>query len=159
MEEKHVNAVVSAVKYVFKAMLNVDIEDGTPFIKEIRKATGDITGVMALAGAEGEQRGMLAFSTSTEGALAIYKKLMDQGFQKITAEIIDGMGELTNIISGRARYELEKEDIHLYAHVPIVFSGKNAEVSFITKMSVTSVPFSFVIDEAKLEMNVDFIFE
>jgi len=158
MDEKYVNCVMAAVKYVFKTMLDVDVEHGIPFIKDNRKSLGDITGVMALSGAEGEQKGMLAFSTSRQGILAIYKKLMHQEFQEVTAEIIDGTGELTNIISGRSRYELEKEGVHLYAHVPIIFSGSNAEVNFITKISVTSIPFFFVIDGEKSQMNVDFMF-
>ena len=94
----------------------------------------------------------------TQGALQIYKRLMHQEFEEINAEIIDGMGELTNIISGRTRYELEKENIHLYAHVPIVFFGRNAEVNYITKTAVLSVPFSFAIDGIESRMNVDFVF-
>jgi chemotaxis protein CheX len=159
MDERHINPVVAAVKYVFKAMLDIDIGEGVPFNNEARKSTGDITGVMALTGAEGDQKGMLAFSTSKQGALEIYKRLMHQEFQEFTAEIIDGMGELTNIISGRARYELEKENINLYAHVPIVFSGKNAQVNYITKTTVVSIPFGFAIDGTGIEMNVDFVFE
>ena len=159
MYEQQINPVIAAVKYVFKAMLDVDIEARAPFVNEARKSKGDITGVMALTGAEGDQKGMLAFSTSSQGALQIYKKLMHQKFEEINAEIIDGMGELTNIISGRARYELEKENIHLYAHVPIVFFGRNAEVSYITKTTVLSVPFSFTIDGIESLMNVEFVFE
>jgi chemotaxis protein CheX len=158
MEERQINPVVASVKYVFKAMLNIDIEAGVPLVNEARKSRGDITGVMALTGADGDQKGMLAFSTSKQGALQIYKRLMHQEFEEINAEIIDGMGELTNIISGRARYELEKENIHLYAHVPIVFFGRNAEVNYITKTTVLSVPFSFAIDGIESRMNVDFVF-
>lgn len=158
MDEKYVNCVIAAVKYVFRTMLDVDVEHDVPFIKNNKKSSGDITGVMALSGAEGEQKGMLAFSASNQGALAIYKKLMHQEFQEISAEIIDGIGELTNIISGRSRYELEKEGVHLYAHVPIIFSGNNAEVNFITNISVVSIPFVFEIDGEKSQMNVDFMF-
>jgi chemotaxis protein CheX len=159
MDERHINPVVASVKYVFKAMLDIDIGEGTPFVNEARKSRGDITGVMALTGSDGDQKGMLAFSTSKQGALQIYKRLMHQEFEEVNAEIIDGMGELTNIISGRARYELEKVDIHLYAHVPIVFSGRNAEVNYITKTTVLSVAFSFTIDGKEIPMNVDFVFE
>ena len=159
MDERHVNPVVSSVKYVFKAMLNIDIVEGAPSMNEARKSRGDITGVMALSGSEGSQKGMLALSTSTEGALRIYQRLMHQEFTEVNEEIIDGMGELTNIISGRARYELEKENIHLYAHVPIVFFGKSAEVDYITKAAVVSVPFNFAIDGTECLMNVDFVFE
>jgi chemotaxis protein CheX len=159
MEERQINPVVAAVKYVFKAMLDIDIKAGTSIVNEARKSKGDITGVMALTGGDGDQKGMLAFSTSKQGALQIYKRLMHQEFEEVNAEIIDGMGELTNIISGRARYELEKENIHLYAHVPIVFSGKNAEVNYITKTTVLSAPFSFTIEGTESLMNVDFVFE
>ena len=101
----------------------------------------------------------MSFSTSTAGALAIYSQLMSEDLDTITPEIVDAIGEVTNIISGQARKELEKENLHLTAHVPIVFVGKGIEVNYITGMSIVSIPFEFTIKGSKQEMHLEFVFE
>jgi len=159
MDTKYVDPVIVAVKHVFKAMLDIDLEHGSPFVKNDKKSTGDVTGIMGLTGTEGHQRGVISFSSSRQGALAIYERLMHEGLTEVTPDVVDGIGELTNIISGRARYELEKEHVVLYAHVPLVLVGKKAEVNFITRTPIVSIPFYFNSDDEKEQINVDFVFE
>ena len=50
----------------------------------------------------------MSLSMSISGALNIYAKLLNEKYGQLTPEIIDAVGELTNIISGQARKELEK---------------------------------------------------
>jgi chemotaxis protein CheX len=137
-------------------MMDMDLEPKEPFGKESRKTMADVTGVI---GFTGDRRGTMAFSTSASGAVAIYARLMNEQFNEVTSEIIDAMGELTNIISGQARKELEKESLHLIAHVPMVFVGKDIEISYITKGAVTCIPFQFTIDGKTEEMHVNYVFE
>ncbi len=156
METQYSNSFIVGAKHVFKTMLGVDLDAKEPFGKESRRTTADVTGVI---GFTGDRRGTMAFSTSTSGAVAIYAKLMNERFSGITAEIIDAMGELTNIISGQARKELEKESLHLIAHVPMVFVGKDIEISYITRGAVTCIPFQFAIKGKTEEMHVNYVFE
>jgi chemotaxis protein CheX len=137
-------------------MLGLDLEPKEPYGKEGRKTTADVTGVI---GFTGDRRGTMAFSTSTSGAVAIYARLMNERFNGIAPEIIDATGELTNIISGQARKELEKEGLHLTAHVPMVFVGNNIEISYITRGAITCIPFEFTIDGKTEAMYVNYVFE
>lgn len=137
-------------------MLDIELSAQTPFMKGERRTTADITGVM---GFTGDKRGTMSVSMSISGALMIYERLMCENFDQISPEIIDAVGELTNIISGQARKELEKESLQLNAHVPMVFVGKNIEISFITKGRLTSIPFCFTLDGKTEEMTLDYIFE
>ncbi len=156
MEAQYSNPFITGVKHVFKTMLNLDLDDKEPFSKGTRKTTADVTGVM---GFTGDKRGTMAFSTSTSGAVAIYARLMREQFDSITREVMDAMGELTNIISGQARLELEKQSLHLNAHVPMVFVGKDIEISYITRGDITCIPFHFTIDGKTEEMHLNYVFE
>ena len=156
MEERYLNPFIIGAKHVFKTMLDIDLADQAPFMKGDRRTTADVTGVM---GFTGDRRGTMSFSMSVSGALMIYARLMCENFNEISPEIIDAVGELTNIISGQARKELEKESLHLTAHVPMVFVGKNIEISFIAAGSLTRIPFLFSVEGKTEEMTLDYIFE
>jgi chemotaxis protein CheX len=156
LEERYVNPFIVGAKHVFKTMLDIDLSHREPFQKTVRKSTADVTGVM---GFTGDRRGTMCVSMSAPSALTIYARLLNERLGGVTPEIIDAVGELTNIISGQARKELEKESLHLVAHVPMVFVGKNVEISFISKGTLTSVPFTFTLDGKVEEMNVDCLLE
>ena len=156
MEERYVNPFIVGAKHVFKTMLDIDLVHQDPFARSDRKTTADVTGVM---GFTGDRRGTMSVSMSASSALTIYAKLLNEKLSDVTPEIIDAVGELTNIISGQARKELEREELHLIAHVPMVFVGKNIEISFITTGTLTTIPFSFTLDGKTEEMNLDCIFE
>lgn len=156
LEERYVSPFIIGTRNVFKTMLDIDLAAEAPFRRDDRKTTADVTGVM---GFTGDRRGTMSFSVSASGALMIYERLVCESFSQISPEIIDAVGELTNIISGQARIELEKESLHLTAHVPMVFMGKNIEISFITKGSLTTIPFCFTVDGKTELMTLDYIFE
>ena len=101
----------------------------------------------------------MTVSMSTASALTIYKRLFNEKRSEVTPEIIDAVGELTNIISGQARKGLENQGLHLLAHVPMVFVGKNIELNFITKGMFTTIPFGFTLNGTTEELSLDCIFE
>ena len=66
-------------------------------------------------------------------------------------EVFDGVGELTNMISGVARTHLEKDGMEVYAAIPSVVYGKNHTLNHILKAPSIVIPFetderSFVVD-------------
>ncbi len=156
MEQLYTNPFIIGAKHVFKTMLDIDLDDQAPFSRGDRKTTADVTGVM---GFTGDRRGTMSFSMSVSCARMIYARLMCENFSEISPEIIDAVGELTNIISGQARKELEKESLHLIAHVPMVFVGKNIEISFISRGTLTTIPFLFTLEGNTEQMALDYIFE
>ncbi len=156
MEDRFVRSFIIGAKHVFKTMLDIELIDGKPFEKSTNRSTADVTGLM---GFTGDRRGTMAFSMTTSGALVLYTRLLGDDEGAITPEIVDAMGEITNIISGQARKELEKEGLHLTAHVPMVFVGKSVEISLVTKGSIVTIPFTFSLDGRMEEMNLDCVFE
>lgn len=157
MDVKYMNPFIIATQVVFKTMLGIEVKMGKPVLKQTRQTNGDVTGIMGLAG---DQRGTLCISFRKEGALHVYNTLMGDGCEEINADVIDAIGELTNIISGQARKEFEKSNINLKAAIPMVVVGNEVEMNFITTLPIVSLPFYFSVNGGKEEvMYLDFSFE
>lgn len=161
MDVKFINPFVLAAQTVFKTMLGLDANMGKPILKDVRATSGDVTGIMGLVG---DRKGTIAISFREAGAMFVFKTLVgDEECTKIGPEVVDSIGELTNIISGQARKEFEKTGINLKAAIPMVVVGHNVELNFITKIPIISLPFYFPIgsngEGEKEVMFLDFSFE
>jgi len=157
MEVKYINPFIMAAQTVFKTMLGIDVQMGKPILKTVNATSGEVTGVMGFAG---DKRGTLAISFSDKGALFVFKTLIGDECDTINPDVIDAIGELTNIISGQARKELEKADLNLKAAIPMVVVGHGVEMNFITKIPIVSLPFFFDVNNSDKEvMYLDFSFE
>ncbi len=158
MDVKFINPFVTASQVVFKTMLGMETAMGKPILKDVRATSGDVTGIMGLVG---DKKGTIAISFRETGALFVFKTLVGDECQSIGPEVVDAVGELTNIISGQARKEFEKSGINLKAAIPMVVVGHNVELNFITKIPIISLPFYFSVDGngTKEVMFLDFSFE
>jgi len=160
MEVKYINPFVAATQTVFKTMLNIDVGLGKPVLKNVNITSGEVTGIMGLVG---DKKGTIAISLKNKGAIFVYKTLVGDDCECINPEVVDAIGELTNIISGQARKEFEKEGINLKAAIPMVVVGNNVEMNFITKIPIISLPFYFTLNNGnsgeKEVMFLDFSFE
>lgn len=158
MDVKFINPFVVAAQTVFKTMLGIDVSMGKPILKDERATSGDVTGIMGLVG---DRTGTIAISFREAGALFVFKTLIGEEYNKINPEVVDAIGELTNIISGQARKEFEKANINLKSAIPMVVVGHNVELNFITKIPIISLPFHFSLNNNgdKEVMFLDFSFE
>ncbi len=68
MDIKYINPFVLATKTVFKALLNIDMTMDKPLLKNDKTTSGDVTGVMGVAG-DGDKRGTMCISFSRKAAL------------------------------------------------------------------------------------------
>jgi chemotaxis protein CheX len=157
---KYINPFIIAAQTVFKTMLGISADMGKPILKTINSTSGDVTGVMGLVG---DKKGTVAISLRERGAKFVYKTLVGEECESINQDVVDAIGEITNIISGQARKEFEKSGINLNAAIPMVIVGKNVEMNFITKIPIISLPFYFPVDNGNIEdkevIYVDFSFE
>jgi len=158
MDVKYINPFVTAAQVVFKTMLGLDATMGKPILKDVRATSGDVTGIMGLVG---DKKGTIAISFREVGAMFVFRTLVGDECSKIGPEVVDSIGEITNIISGQARKEFEKAGINLKAAIPMVVVGHNVELNFITKIPIISLPFYFAINDngEKEVMFLDFSFE
>lgn len=157
MDVKYINPFVLAAQTVFKTMLGIEVAMGKPLLKESRTASGDVTGIMSLVG---DRKGTVTISFRDKGALFVFNSLVGEAAEKLNPEVIDAIGELTNIISGQARKEFENNGINLKASIPMVVVGREVETNFITKLPIVSLPFHFSVNNGDKEtMFLDFSIE
>jgi chemotaxis protein CheX len=156
MDIKYINPFINATQNVFSTMLGIELSMEKPVLKTDNSTHADVTGVMGLLG---DQKGCMCISLTRKGALYFYKQLMQDEHEEIDADVVDAIGELTNIISGQARKEFEAADINLKAAIPTVMVGKNVEIHFVTKLPILSLPFCFAIGDEREVFHVEFSFE
>jgi chemotaxis protein CheX len=157
MEVKFINPFVVAAQTVFKTMLNIDLSRGKPTLREAKTTSADVTGIMSMVG---DRKGSIAISFREKGALFVFNSLMGDDASTICPEVVDAIGELTNIVSGQARKEFESTGVNLKASIPMVVVGKGVETNFITKLPIISLPFEFSVNNGDGEvMYLDFSFE
>ncbi len=156
MDAGFVNAHLVAVQNVFKTMLSTDIVMGKPALKTTKLTNGDVTGVIGFAG---DKKGTFSLAFTRETAIFIYKAMVGEDAPSVTPEVIDAIGEITNIISGQTRVQIEKLGFKLSAALPTVIVGSNVEVNFITKVPVIVLPFTFQAGSIEGKLFLDFSFE
>jgi chemotaxis protein CheX len=156
MDAGFVNAYLAAVQNVFKKMLSLDITMGKPVLKKHNYSSGDVNGVIGFAG---DKKGTFSLSFTSKGAVFVYKKFVNEEVSSVTPDVVDAIGELSNIISGQTRVEIEKLGYKLSAALPTVIVGHNVAINFITKLPVISLPFAFETDDGPENLILDFSFE
>ena len=156
MDAGFVNAYLMAVQNVFRTMLGIEITMGKPSLKTNKLTSAEVTGMLGFAG---DKRGSFSLAFTRDSALFIYKSMVAEEVSALTPEVIDAVGELTNIISGQFRVEIEKLGHKLSAALPTVVVGQNVEINFITKVPVITLPFTFDAGGEKGQVFLDFSFE
>jgi chemotaxis protein CheX len=138
MKVEIINSFLEATVSVIKTMASVDLTPGKPFIKKGSISTGDISGIVGMAG---ESEGSLSLSFSKGCILYIVSSMFGEPINAINEEVKDAVGELTNMISGDARRRLETAGIVYQGAIPSVITGPGHEIRHVTKEPIISIPF------------------
>jgi chemotaxis protein CheX len=138
MKVEIINSFLEATVSVIKTMASVDLTPGKPFVKKGSISTGDISGIVGMAG---ESEGSLSLSFSKDCILYIVSSMFGEPITDINEEVKDAVGELTNMISGDARRRLETAGIVYQGAIPSVITGPGHEIRHVTKEPIISIPF------------------
>jgi chemotaxis protein CheX len=98
MKAKYINPFLSASVNLFQDYLGLSLKPETPYV---RKDPYDLDAVSAIIGLAGETAGAVVLSFSRETAIKVVSILADKTYPALTNEVLDGVGELVNIIAGR----------------------------------------------------------
>ena len=148
MDVKYINPFLEGTIEVLKTMAFVNPRPGKPYLKKNNLAKGDVTGIIGLTGAI---KGSLALSFSTGSILKIVSNMLGEEMTSLNSEIIDAVGEITNMVSGAARKRIEAMGFSIYASIPTVVSGKDHSVMHVLGEPSIVIPFEmeegpFVVD-------------
>jgi chemotaxis protein CheX len=138
MDVKLINPFINATMNVLETMAFTKSQAGQPYLKKDNAALGDVSGVI---GFTGETNGTVSVTFDESCILKIVSNMFGEEMKEINNEITDAVGEITNMISGQARKELEEMGKLFHGAIPSVISGKNHKVETMTKGPRIAIPF------------------
>jgi len=148
MDIKFINPFLQGTIEVLTKMAFVEPRPGKVYLKETSRAQGDVSGIIGITG---DIIGSLAISFSESCICHLISRMLGESYTEATQDVFDGVGELTNMISGVARTHLEKDGMEVYAAIPSVVYGKDHTINHILKSPSIVIPFEtdegpFVVD-------------
>ncbi|MCX7816639.1 MAG: chemotaxis protein CheX [Syntrophales bacterium] len=146
-----INSFLLATQEVLKSMAALEVMTGKPCVKRSENALGDVSGVIGLTG---DAIGSLAISFSITSICEIAGRILGEFYQNLNGDVLDCVGELTNMICGVARTKVEKEGLRVYASIPSVVYGSAHTVKHILDGPSIVIPFSSEVGSFVLDMCV-----
>lgn len=139
MNVKLINPFINATINVLETMAFVTVNAGKPYLKKDNVAVGDVTGVLGLTGIA---NGTISVTFEEKCILTVVSNMFGETMTELNNEIADAVGELTNMISGQARRELEEVGKVFKAAIPSVITGRNHSITHYTDGPKIAIPFS-----------------
>ncbi len=138
MDVKIINPFINATLNVLETMAFIKPEAGKPYLKKGDFAQGDVSGIIRFTG---ESNGTVSVTFNKLCILKIVSNMFGEEMKEINNEIEDAVGELTNMISGQARKELEGIGKVFHGAIPLVVTGKKHKIMPMTKGQKIAIPF------------------
>ncbi|WP_186775406.1 chemotaxis protein CheX [Rubripirellula tenax] len=121
---------------VFKTMLNVEVtsDDAVPSNQQI------FCSVSGTIGLTGSIAGDVIVCLDESLAMHVTGAMLGQAYTEIDDDVIDAVGELTNMIAGSAKGRLEQYDLSLA--LPTVILGAGHRIGFRQGIMPMKIPFT-----------------
>jgi chemotaxis protein CheX len=124
---------------VFGTMLNVDAVAGERFTEKAPQHPSH--GLVSLIGMAGAWVGTGGISCSAELACKLSSRLLLAEYESVNDDVLDAMGELTNMIIGNFKNEIEHHVGALGLSIPTVIFGRNFVARSAAENDWIVVPF------------------
>ena len=136
MQSKYINPFLSAAVNLFQEYLGIQLKHKPPFVNLDSQNLNEVSAIIGLAG---ETAGAVVLSFDRETAVRIISKLSNIPYQALSNEVIDGVGELVNIIAGNAKKDLK--DFRIEVSLPGVITGNRYKINWPKDIPVITIPF------------------
>jgi chemotaxis protein CheX len=143
-----VNPFIQAASEVLESELGSQAERGDLRMEKSAFTTDEVTAVVGVTGAVS---GMVLYSMSEATALGIVSRVMGQPFKKLDALAQSGIGELGNVITGRAGVLLSEAGYPSNISPPALVVGKG---TLVTTLDLNRLVFTLEMDLGSLEIQI-----
>jgi chemotaxis protein CheX len=137
MKAQYINPFLQASINLFKEYLGLDVRNSKPYILQDPNDLFEVSGIIGLAG---ETQGAVVLSFSRETAISVVSRFADHSYKALGSDVIDGVGELINIIAGNAKKDLL--DFRIEISLPGVITGKSYKIHWPENIPVITIPFT-----------------
>jgi chemotaxis protein CheX len=136
MQAKYINPFIHATVGLFRDFIGVNVQPAKPHIREDPQNLEEVSGIIGLAG---ETVGAVVLSLSRDMAIGVISQMEGKPYQALTNDVIDGVGELVNVIAGNAKKDLK--DFRIDISLPGVVTGQSYQIHWPEGIPVIAVPF------------------
>jgi chemotaxis protein CheX len=150
--EQLVEMIRQVTKDVFTTMFDLEVQVGEPFIE--RASAESFDGVMSLIGMAGSSWvGTGSLSCGSRTACRLSSALLMEEISAVDDQVLDSIGELTNVLIGNVKGEIEQQLGTMALSVPIVVRGCHLTAHALCHGCVwTVVPFTFGDDRIDVKI-------
>jgi chemotaxis protein CheX len=122
---------------------------------------GRVTG---LIGVHGEVSGFINVNLSERAAISLVRGLLQEEFDTLTHQVIDGVGEITNIVAGGIKRGLNKTPWGFtHVTVPSVIVGQQYQIAYAKGIEYLSATFeqesmeTFVLEDRLVQVAISLV--
>ena len=152
MDASLINPFITSTVNVIQTMAAFPVTTGKPFLKKDNLSAGIITGIIGLAG--DKYAGNMVLSFDKPSVLSIVSKMLMEEFKDISHDVIDAVGEMTNMICGGAKAELGNAGLKFDMATPVMIVGEKMQLTQIGAAPVIVVPFQISTGHFVIEANL-----
>jgi chemotaxis protein CheX len=136
-----INPFLNATQKVFKIQCFMEITPGKPQLKKPTDPLlmGDVSGIISISSET--FNGTLAISMPTAVFCKIAKNMLGEEHTEITDQNVDLIGELSNIVLGQAKMELNQIGYSIQMAIPSCVWGKDHKVKSFGAGICIVIPF------------------
>jgi chemotaxis protein CheX len=149
MKAKYINPFLNASANLFNDYLGLAVKTGAPFL---RQDPHDLSEVSAIIGLAGETTGAVVLSFSRETAIAMVSSFSGKQYNALSDEVLDGAGELVNIIAGNAKRDLL--DFRIVISLPGVIVGETYRIKWPDRIPVITIPFASELGDFSVNVSL-----
>lgn len=153
MKIEYLNPFLTATQNVLSTMAQTKATALKPHLKDDLGTFGEVSGIIGMASEN--VVGSMVVSFSRECILDIVAKmLMEDPKPEVDQEVVDAVGEITNIICGGAKANLAKVGLNFDLATPTMIKGKGVEIRYPMDAPIVVVPFKTDKGEFVLEASL-----
>lgn len=133
---EYINPIITATRSVFETMIGCTPTRTGLMLKETMSPKFELSAVI---GVTGKAAGTIVLSLAHCTALEILNRMIGVEATEINTEVCDAAGELTNMIAGAAKAQMEKHELSI--SIPNIISGKDHHVHYPSNVTPICIVF------------------
>jgi chemotaxis protein CheX len=139
MDIELINPFVSSTVNVLRTMAQTELKVGKIGPKADRRTSGQVTGLIGMASEA--ITGNLILSFDKASIIGIVSRMLMESHDDINDQVLDAVGEITNMICGGAKAELSQKGLSFNMATPMMIKGENVEIAQLTEGPLMQIPF------------------
>lgn len=149
MSVDYINPFLLSTVNVFFRLLDLELVREAPFVRTHDSPRYEVTGMIGLTG---KTTGTVALSLPGDFALTITERLIGERPAEINAQVVDCIGEVTNMVAGAAKARLES--LQLSLGLPTVVIGRSSRIAFPSRATPIAMPFRSALGPLLIEVGI-----